>query len=125
MRLRAAGAWMNRHDRVRGVVFAAEHLLGFRRLDLGVEGLQRALEVRNDGFTRFRPVDQHADIVDPFGEAVAQRDVIGEAPLALQRLLRLGRVVPEVGRSDLPLELGYLPRIVRVVKDSSACRRPA
>jgi hypothetical protein len=53
-----------------------------------------------------RPLEQHPDVVELLREAVAQLEVFGEAALPLQRLLRLGLLVPEIGRGDLLLELG-------------------
>ena len=47
------------------------------------------------------PKDQDADVVDLLGEAVAELDVFGQPPLALEGFLGLGLVVPEVGRRDL------------------------
>jgi hypothetical protein len=52
-----------------------------------------------------RPFEQHADVVDLLGEAVALLDVLGDPALALQRLLRLGLVIPETLRRDLSFEL--------------------
>jgi len=96
---------MNRDDRVGGVVLAAEHFLGLDCVDLQFERVERALQVAEDLLARLRPFQQHADVVDFLGEAIALLDVFGKAALALQRLLRLGLVVPEGLRPDLPFEL--------------------
>jgi hypothetical protein len=53
-----------------------------------------------------RPLEQHADVVDLFRNTVAKLEVFREPTLALARLLRLRLVVPEIGRRDLPFELG-------------------
>jgi len=53
-----------------------------------------------------RPLEQDADVIDLLGEAIAELEVFGEPPLALQGLLRFGLVVPEGRRGDLPFELG-------------------
>jgi hypothetical protein len=87
-------------------VLAAEHLLGFSRLDLRFERVERFLEVGGHVFARLRPLEQDADVVDFLGKAVAQLDIFGQPALALQGLLRLGLVVPEIRRGDLLLELG-------------------
>ena len=107
------------------IVLAAEHLLDFGGLDLRLERVERALQVGGHVLALLRPFEQHADVVDLLGEAVAELDVFGEPALALQRLLRVGLVVPEVRRGDLQFELRQLSGIVRLVKDSSASRMPA
>jgi hypothetical protein len=86
-------------------VFAAQHLLGFRGIDLLLERLEGAREIGHDLFPALRPFEQHAEVVDLLGEAVAQLDVFRETALPLQGLLSLGLVVPEIGPGDLPFEL--------------------
>jgi hypothetical protein len=86
-------------------VLAAEHLLGLRRVDLRLERVDRLLEIGADVFAALRPFEQHAEIVGLFGKAVAQLDVLGEAALPQQRLLRFGLVVPEIGGGDFAFEL--------------------
>jgi hypothetical protein len=87
-------------------VLAAKHLLGFDRCDLIFERVDRTLEIGLDRLAGLRPFDQHTEIVDLLAKAVALFDVFGEAALPLQRLLRLGLVVPEIRRRDLLFELG-------------------
>jgi hypothetical protein len=116
---------MDGDDGVGGIVLAAEHLLDLGGLDLRLEAIEPALQVGNHIFALLGPLEQHADVVNLLGEAVAQLDVFGEPALALQGLLRVGLVVPEVRRSDLQFELREFPGIVSVVKDSSASRMPA
>jgi hypothetical protein len=96
---------MNRDDRVGGVVLAAEHLLGFSALDLLLERLERAFEIRRHILAGLRPLEEHAEIVDLLHEAVAQLEVVGKTALPLKRLLRLGLVVPEGGSGDFLFEL--------------------
>jgi hypothetical protein len=96
---------MDRHDGIRRVVIAAEHLLRFRGLDLMLERVDRALEIGTDVFAALRPLEQHSEVVDLPGKAVAKLDVFGQPPLALQRLLGFGLVVPEIGGGDLLFEL--------------------
>jgi hypothetical protein len=81
-------------------MFAAEHFLGFRGVDLIFERIEGFGQIGGNLFTALRPFEQYADVVDFLGEAVAELDVFGQAPLALERFLRLGLVVPEVGRGD-------------------------
>jgi hypothetical protein len=87
-------------------VLAAEHLLGFGGVDLRFERVERALEIGGDLLAALAPLEQDADVVDLAGEAVAQLEVFRQAALPLQRLLRLGLVVPERGRGDFLFELG-------------------
>jgi hypothetical protein len=82
-------------------VFAAEHLFGFRGVDLLLERVEGLGQIGGDVFTTLRPFEEYADVVDFLGEAVAELDVFRKTALPLQRLLRLGLVVPEVGRGDL------------------------
>ena len=82
-------------------MFAAQHLFGFRGVDLLFERIEGLGQVGGDFFTALRPLEQDTDVVDFLGEAVAKLDVFGQAPLTLQGFLRLGLVVPEVGRGDL------------------------
>ena len=70
-----------------------------------LERVERLGEIRDDVFAAVRPFQQDADVVDFLGEAVAEFEVLGEPALALQRFLRLGLVIPEVRRRDLPFEL--------------------
>jgi hypothetical protein len=92
-------------DGVGEIVLAAEHLLGLGRVDLLVERVKGAGQVGQHVFPAARPLEQHADVVGLRGQAGAELDVFGQPALPLQRLLRVGLVVPEVGRRDLLLEL--------------------
>jgi hypothetical protein len=87
-------------------VLAAEHLLGFGGIDLRFERIERALEIAGHVLAGARPFEQHPEVIDFLGEAVAQLEVFGETPLPLEGLLRLGLVVPEIRRADLAFELG-------------------
>jgi hypothetical protein len=87
-------------------VLAAEHLLGLGGVDLVFERIERLGEIVGDVLAALRPLEQDADVVELFREAVAELEVLGQPPLALQGLLRFGLVVPEVGRGDLLFELG-------------------
>jgi len=86
-------------------MFAAEHFLDLDVFDLQLDGVERALQIGTDRLACLRPFEQHADVVDLPRQAVALLDVLGQAALALQRLLGLALVVPEVLRRDFLLEL--------------------
>jgi len=96
---------MNGDDGVGEIVLAAEHLLGLGRRDLFAHRIESPRQVGQYVFAAACPLEQHANVVGLLGEAGAELDVLGEAPLSLQCFLRLGLVVPEVGRSDLLFEL--------------------
>ena len=91
---------MDRDNRIRRVVFTAEHFLGFCSVDLVFERIEGLGEVGSHLFTALRPLEQYADVVGFLGEAVAELNVFGQTPLALQGFLRLGLVVPEIRRRD-------------------------
>jgi hypothetical protein len=106
-------------------VLAAEHLFDFSGFHLRFDSVERALQIGGHVLALLRPFEQHTQVVDLRGEAVAQLDVLREPPLPLECLLRVGLVVPEIRRPDFQFELRQFSGIVRMVKDSSASRRPA
>jgi hypothetical protein len=86
-------------------VLAAEHLLRFDGVDLRFERIERLRQIGGDVLAAFRPLQQDADVVDLLAEAVALLEVFGKTALPLQRLLRLGLVVPETRGGDAAFEL--------------------
>jgi len=86
-------------------VLAAQHLLGLSGLDLQVQGIERASQIGEHVFPAAGPLEQHADVVGFGGQAGDKLDVLRQATLALQRLLCVGLVVPEICRRDLLFEL--------------------
>jgi hypothetical protein len=96
---------MNRDDGVGRIVLAAEHLPGFDGVDLGLERVERLRQIGGDVLATPRPFEQHADIVDFLGEAVALLEIFSETALPLEGLLRFGLVVPESGGGDAAFEL--------------------
>ena len=122
LRLGAAGARMDGDDRVGAIVLAAEHLPGFRRVDLLLQLVERAREVGVDVFARTGPFDQDADVVGAARQRFEQRPIFLEPPAALHDLLRLGLVAPEIGSRDARLYFGELFIEVGALKDASAAR---
>jgi hypothetical protein len=96
---------MNGNDRVRGIVLAAKHLLGFGGFDLLLEHIERLLQVGGDLLAALCPLEQDTDVVNLLGKAVAEFEILSQATLALQGLLRFGLVVPEVRGRDFLFEL--------------------
>jgi len=105
-------------------VFAAEHLLDFALLHLGVEPVETAGQIVGHGLALVRPLEQHGQVVGAPPERLAQLVVLLQAPPALQRLLRRSLVLPEVGCRRLLVQAGELDGQIGVVKDSSAGPRP-
>jgi hypothetical protein len=96
-------------DGVVAIVLAAEHLAGFSGLDVLLELVEAFQQVAVDGLASLGPFDEHAEIVGAALQRVAERDLLVEPPAALQELLRLGLVLPEVGLGDTgfdAIELG-------------------
>ena len=120
LRLGAAGAGMDGDDGVGAIVLAAEHLLDLGGLDFALRARRARAADRADVLALPGPFEQHAEVVELAGQRVAQLDFVGQPAAALQRLLRLGLVLPEVGRGDAGFELGQLAGGVGGVKDSSA-----
>jgi hypothetical protein len=86
-------------------VLTAEHLLGFDGVNLRFERIEHPQQIGGDILTTARPFEQDAEVVDLLAEAVALLKIHGEAALPLQRLLRVGLVVPETGGGDTAFEL--------------------
>ena len=87
------------------------------------ELVESAAEILRDRLACFGPFDQHLQIVELALQRVTQLDVFLEPAAALQDLLRVGLVLPEVGSGDALFYLGEFDRGAGGVKDSSAGRR--
>ena len=125
LRLGAAGAGMNRDDGVPAIVLAAEHLLDLAALDKAGELLDAVGELRDDVFPLARPVDEHAQVVRLGRERGDQLDFFLDTPAALEDLLRLDLVAPEIGRRGARFYLGELVSRACGLKDNSGDRRRA
>jgi hypothetical protein len=91
-------------DGVEAIVLAAEHLAGFGGLDVLLEVVEAFQQVAVDGLAGLGPLDEHAKILRAGLQRVAERDLLVEPPAALQQLLRLGLVLPEIGLGDTGLD---------------------
>jgi hypothetical protein len=106
-------------------VLAAQHLLELGLPDRPFEGVEGGAEVLLDVLAAGEPVGQDLGVVLQALEARQQREVVLEALAALQDLLGLGLVLPELGLGGLvvePLELGLE---LRPLKDSRGRPRPS
>jgi hypothetical protein len=106
-------------------VLAAEHLLDLAGLDLLVEEVERLPELGVDRLAGCGPLDEDGEVLALLLERDAEVAILLEAAAALQRLLRLGLVLPEVGRGGARLEAVQFVGVARGLKDSSANRPPA
>ena len=79
---------------------------GLKHTAVALRIIERTLQIGFHRLSTLRPFEQHADVVHLLAEAVALLEIFGETALPLQRLLRLGLVVPEIRRGDLLFELG-------------------
>ena len=114
---------MDGDDGVGAVVLAAEHLLDLGGLDLGLEFVEAALQVGGHVLAGVGPLDAaRRDRRRRRPSESRELDVLAQAALPLQRPLRLGLVVPEVGRGDPGFERGDFSGGRGPVKDSSADR---
>jgi len=78
-------------------VLAAEHLLHFAGLDFLIERVESLRELNVHRLAGFRPFDQYREIVGALPQRHHQIAILLEPLAALQDLLRLGLVLPEVG----------------------------
>ena len=120
LRLGAAGARMDRDDRVLPI-----H--GRRRASCGLRRLRRRGRTVRDRARDPRrhprpagPVDQHREVVGLALERGGQRLVVFQPAPALQHLLRVGLVLPEVRGGNLRFEIGQLALEAGFVKVPSA-----
>jgi hypothetical protein len=109
---------------VAAIVFAAEHLAGFRQLDVGLEFVEAFDEVPVNRLPRLGPLDEDADVVGAAPQGLAGGQLLFQAAAALQELLSLGGILPEIRMRDAALYLLELRTMARFVKDSSAGRQP-
>jgi hypothetical protein len=87
-------------------VLASEHLLDLGGLNLLIEGLERLSELGVDRLPRLGPLEQDGEIVALLPQRDDQIAILLQAAAALQYLLRVGLVFPEIGRGGARLEAG-------------------
>jgi hypothetical protein len=104
-------------------VLAAEHFLGLASVNLRSELVERASEVVGHRFAGFGPFHQDVKVVELALQRVAQLHVLLEPAAALQELLRVRLVFPEVRFGDALFDLGQFDCGAGGVKDGSAGRR--
>ena len=121
--LGAPGAWMNGDDGVLAIVLAAEHLLDLAGLHFLVEQIERGCQLGVNRLAGFGPLDQHREIVALPSQRLHQIAILLESPAALQRLLRFGLVLPEIGRGRARFQTIQLFFRVVGFKDSSGDRQ--
>jgi hypothetical protein len=87
-------------------VLAAEQLLRLRRFHFARERLEALAQVALDVLALLRPLDEHGQIVLALLQRVDQLDLLLEATAALEGLLRLGLILPEIGQGRTLFEPG-------------------
>jgi hypothetical protein len=112
-------------DGIGPVVLASQDPVRFRGVDLLVEPIEAAREVRGDVLTGRGPLDEDAEIVLLRLQRIDEVDFVLEAPAALEGLLRLGLVLPEIRLGDALLERRDLLARLAGLKDTSAAPRTA
>jgi hypothetical protein len=83
LRLGAAGARVNRDDRVLPIQLARQHRPDFAVLDVFAERVERAIEIGRDVLALSRPVDEHAEILSLAAERGREVAVVFEPAAAL------------------------------------------
>jgi hypothetical protein len=78
-------------------VLAAEHLLDFAGIDQAREFVDAGRQLGRHVFALACPFDEHTKIFSAFAERADQLDFLLDSPAALEKLLRLGLVGPEIG----------------------------
>jgi hypothetical protein len=106
-------------------VLPAEHLLDFAGVDVALKRVERSAEILLDRLPRLGPLDQHPHVVGVLTQRLAELPVFFETAAALEDLLRVGLVVPEVGGGRQCFYLGKLGVETGDVKDSSGDRLPS
>jgi hypothetical protein len=114
---------MDGDDRILAIVLAAEHLLDLARLHFLIERVQTLGEVVFHGFAGIEPLGEDGEVVVLRAKREGQVAVLLHAPAALQDLLRLRLVLPEIGRGRLGFYAGEFFVGFGGFKDSYADRQ--
>jgi hypothetical protein len=88
---------MDGHDGILPIVLTPEHLFDLASLDLSVQGVERLTEFQIDPLARFRPLEEHGEVIGLPAQRIDQLTVLLEPPSALEHTLRFGLILPEVG----------------------------
>ena len=92
-------------------------------LDFLIERIEGLTELRVDGFSGRRPLDENREVVALLAERIDEIAILLEPLAALEHLLSFGLVVPEVGSCGARLEPGQFILRAGGFKDNSADRR--
>ena len=97
---------MDGDDRIRAIVFPAEHLLRLGRFDFLTEFLKSLGKVDGDVFSALRPFEENGQVIAAPLQRSQEREVVLDAPPPLHDFLRFGLVVPEGRVGDRPFDVG-------------------
>ena len=101
---------MDRDNRIAAIVLAAQHLAGLGLLDVRLEVVETFGEVAVNRLTGLGPLDEDAEIVGAARQGLTGSQLFVEAATALQQLLRLAGILPEIGVGDATLDLASSAR---------------
>jgi hypothetical protein len=116
---------MDGDDGVFPIVRAAEHFLDFGGFDCGLELVETTDEVAGHLLALPCPLDEDAKVLGASFQRLTRGGVFFDPAPALQDLLGLGLILPEIGLGDPLLDFGDLLRRVGGVKDTSGDPSPA
>ena len=119
LRLRAAGAGMNRTDRIAAIVVAGKQHFRFGLLQLVFEPFKQRLQFLNRTLVFFGKLKEHCGVVYLRLKILLPSNLLFQAAAFLQQLLRGFLIVPEVGRGGLDLDLVQLFAACRDIKETS------
>jgi hypothetical protein len=114
---------VDRDDRVLLVEVAREHRANLGDLDVARVGAEGTRQIVGDVLALQRPFEQDLDVIGVLAQRNRQVAVAFEATPPLQRLLRVGLVLPEIWCGALGFELGQLTVQAGFVKAPSWRRR--
>jgi hypothetical protein len=114
---------MDRDDRVLAIELAREHRADLGRLDVALVDVDAGLQIAQHVLALPRPIEEDRQVVGLLAQRLGQRAVVLDLAAALQDLLRVGLVLPEIRRRDGRLDLGQLALQPRFVKAPSADQR--
>ena len=91
---------MDGQDGGSAIVFPAEHLLDLGSFHFTPERIEPERELAGDLLTLACPFDEHRQVVAAAGKRRQEVGILFESAAALQNLLRLGLILPEIRLGD-------------------------
>ena len=107
------------------IVLAAEHFFNLGGIDFGLQFVDAAVQIGAHVLALSGPFDEHGKVFGSAPQRLRERDFLFEAPAALQQLLRLRLVLPEIGLGDAGFDSGQFLLRTCGLKDTLGDRRRA